>query len=248
MQTVEKSYDVVIVGAGFAGLYMLHNLRGKGLSARVYEAGDGVGGTWYWNRYPGARVDIESQEYSFGFDEKLEIEWEWTERYASQPGAAEVRQSCGRPLRAAARHPVQDEGDRRDVRRIRETLDRDDRPRRSGLRPVLRDGDRLPVGTEGRRSARCRQIQGQDLPHQPLAARRRRLHRSDGRDHRHRIIGDPVDPADREAGRASHRVSAHAELQPAGEQRSGRRRRRRRTGKPIARRIASCSAKQGLRP
>ena len=95
MRTVEKSstddarnttsYDVVIVGAGFAGLYMLHNLRGKGLSARVYEAGDGVGGTWYWNRYPGARVDIESQEYSFGFDEKLEIEWEWTERYASQP-------------------------------------------------------------------------------------------------------------------------------------------------------------------
>jgi cyclohexanone monooxygenase len=81
----DTAYDVVVVGAGFSGLYMLHKLRSRGFSVRVYEAGDGVGGTWYWNRYPGARVDIESQEYSYGFDEKLELEWEWTERYASQP-------------------------------------------------------------------------------------------------------------------------------------------------------------------
>ncbi|HEX2590008.1 MAG TPA: NAD(P)/FAD-dependent oxidoreductase [Rhizomicrobium sp.] len=80
-----SSYDVVIIGAGFSGLYMLHKVRAQGLTARVYEAGEGVGGTWYWNRYPGARVDIESQEYSYSFDEKLELEWEWSERYASQP-------------------------------------------------------------------------------------------------------------------------------------------------------------------
>jgi cyclohexanone monooxygenase len=79
------SFDAVIVGAGFSGLYMLHRLRGLGLAARVIEAGSGVGGTWYWNRYPGARVDIESQEYSFAFDEALEREWTWTERYAPQP-------------------------------------------------------------------------------------------------------------------------------------------------------------------
>jgi len=79
------SFDAVIVGAGFSGLYMLHRLRGLGLTARVIEAGAGVGGTWYWNRYPGARVDIESQEYSFAFDEALEREWTWTERYAPQP-------------------------------------------------------------------------------------------------------------------------------------------------------------------
>jgi cyclohexanone monooxygenase len=79
------SVDVVIVGAGFSGLYMLHKLRGLGFSARVYEAGSGVGGTWYWNRYPGARVDIESQEYSYSFSPELEEEWEWSERYASQP-------------------------------------------------------------------------------------------------------------------------------------------------------------------
>ena len=80
-----ESYDVVIVGAGFSGLYLLHRLRSLGLSARIYEAGDGVGGTWYWNRYPGARVDIESQEYSYSFSTELEDEWVWSERYATQP-------------------------------------------------------------------------------------------------------------------------------------------------------------------
>ena len=82
---VDKTYDAVIVGAGFAGLYMLHRLRELGLSARVYEAGSGVGGTWFWNRYPGARCDVESLEYSYSFSEELEREWQWSERYASQP-------------------------------------------------------------------------------------------------------------------------------------------------------------------
>lgn len=78
-------FDAVVVGAGFAGLYMLHRLRTMGLRVRVFEAGAGVGGTWYWNRYPGARCDVESLEYSYQFDEALQQEWEWTERYASQP-------------------------------------------------------------------------------------------------------------------------------------------------------------------
>ena len=77
--------DAVIVGAGFAGLYMLHRARALGLSARVFEAGDGVGGTWYWNRYPGARCDVESMEYSYSFSDELQQQWKWTERYASQP-------------------------------------------------------------------------------------------------------------------------------------------------------------------
>lgn len=78
-------YDVVIVGAGFAGMYMLHRLRGLGLSARVFEQGSGVGGTWYWNRYPGARCDVESMQYSYSFSDELQQEWEWSERYAPQP-------------------------------------------------------------------------------------------------------------------------------------------------------------------
>ncbi|CAB3733780.1 flavin-containing monooxygenase [Paraburkholderia rhynchosiae] len=82
---LQKSLDVVIVGAGFAGLYQLHRARKAGLTARVIEAGDDVGGTWYWNRYPGARCDVESLDYSFSFDGELEQEWTWSERYATQP-------------------------------------------------------------------------------------------------------------------------------------------------------------------
>src|SRR5271168_3973497 len=77
--------DVVVVGAGFAGMYLLHKLRGLGFSVRVFETGDGVGGTWYWNRYPGARVDVESLAYSFSFSPELEQEWSWPEEYSSQP-------------------------------------------------------------------------------------------------------------------------------------------------------------------
>jgi cyclohexanone monooxygenase len=81
----ERHVDAVIVGAGFAGLYMLHRLRGLGLSSVVFEAGGDVGGTWYWNRYPGARCDVESMQYSFSFSEQLQEEWHWSELYAAQP-------------------------------------------------------------------------------------------------------------------------------------------------------------------
>jgi cyclohexanone monooxygenase len=80
-----EAYDVVVVGAGFAGMYMLHRLRGQGLTVRVYEQGGDVGGTWYWNRYPGARCDVESMQYSYSFSDELQQEWNWSERYAPQP-------------------------------------------------------------------------------------------------------------------------------------------------------------------
>lgn len=79
------SFDAVVIGAGFAGMYMLHKLRELGISARVFEAGAGVGGTWYWNRYPGARCDTESIEYSYSFSDEIQQEWEWSERYPAQP-------------------------------------------------------------------------------------------------------------------------------------------------------------------
>lgn len=78
-------YDAVIVGAGFAGLYMLHKLRTLGFNCRVIEAGSGVGGTWFWNRYPGARCDVESFSYSYSFSEEIEQDWTWSNRYALQP-------------------------------------------------------------------------------------------------------------------------------------------------------------------
>ena len=79
-------FDAVVIGAGFSGMYMLHRLRDKlGLSVRVYEDGTGIGGTWYWNRYPGARCDSESYIYCYTFDRQLLQEWEWSERYPEQP-------------------------------------------------------------------------------------------------------------------------------------------------------------------
>jgi cyclohexanone monooxygenase len=78
-------YDVIIVGAGFGGMYTLHRLRALGLSARVLDAATDVGGTWYWNRYPGARCDVESMQYSYSFSMELQQEWSWSERFAAQP-------------------------------------------------------------------------------------------------------------------------------------------------------------------
>ncbi len=80
-----RELDVLIVGAGFAGMYMLHRLRKEGFSVKCFEKGAGVGGTWYWNRYPGARCDVESMEYSYSWSEELQQEWEWSERYSGQP-------------------------------------------------------------------------------------------------------------------------------------------------------------------
>ena len=103
-----KEFDAVIVGAGFAGLYMLHRMGQIGLTARVLEAASGAGGTWFWNRYPGARCDIESMQYSYQFDDNLQQEWEWTECYAGQPELLKyVAHVIQRSLQARARHPVQ---------------------------------------------------------------------------------------------------------------------------------------------
>ncbi|MGD9600295.1 MAG: flavin-containing monooxygenase [Gammaproteobacteria bacterium] len=79
------AFDALVVGAGFAGLYMLHRLRALGLRTRVFEAGSGPGGTWFWNRYPGARCDVPSMEYSYQFSADLQQDWHWSERYATQP-------------------------------------------------------------------------------------------------------------------------------------------------------------------
>ena len=155
----------VIVGAGFAGLYMLHRLRELGLSARVFEAGDGVGGTWYWNRYPGARCDVESLDYSYSFSDELQQEWKWSERYASQPEILTYinhvadRFDLRRDIQLATRvtAAIFDEAARR--------WTVDDRPRRPRVGALLHHGDRLPV-----RRRRCRSSQGW------RASRARRYH------------------------------------------------------------------------
>ena len=82
---VPSSVDVAVIGAGFAGLYTLHLMRERGLSCHVFEAAGDVGGTWYWNRYPGARCDVESVDYCYSFSEEIHREWAWSERFATQP-------------------------------------------------------------------------------------------------------------------------------------------------------------------
>jgi len=84
-ESSESPLDVIVIGAGFGGMYALHRLREKGYRVRVLEAADGVGGTWYWNRYPGARCDVESMEYSYSFDNGLQQDWNWPERFSAQP-------------------------------------------------------------------------------------------------------------------------------------------------------------------
>ncbi len=80
-----RAFDAIVIGGGLAGLYTLHRLRRMGLSVRVFEAGSGVGGTWFWNRYPGCRCDVESMEYSYSFSDQLQQDWKWPERYGTQP-------------------------------------------------------------------------------------------------------------------------------------------------------------------
>jgi cyclohexanone monooxygenase len=143
-----QEFDVVIVGAGFAGLYMLHRMRGLGLSARVIEAASGVGGTWYWNRYPGARCDVESMQYSYSFSPEIR------------------RRSAGPQARHRLRHARR----RRDIRRRDASLGRHDRSPRGAVRALLRDGDGLPVERAGPGLQGARQLQGRHLPHRPLAA------------------------------------------------------------------------------
>ncbi|MEM8971319.1 MAG: NAD(P)/FAD-dependent oxidoreductase, partial [Pseudomonadota bacterium] len=82
---ITATYDAIIVGAGFSGMYMLIRLRKLGLTARIYDTATDVGGTWYWNRYPGARCDVESMQYSYSFSSELQQEWKWSEKFSAQP-------------------------------------------------------------------------------------------------------------------------------------------------------------------
>ena len=163
-------YDVVVVGAGFAGMYMLHRLRGLGFTARVYEQGSGVGGTWYWNRYPGARCDVESMQYSYSFSDELQQEWNWSERYAPQPEILKYANHVAD--RFDLRRDIQF-----DTRVERAVFDEDanrmvgdDLRRQDGGGEIRRARDRLPLQCAQARYQGPRSLQGQGLSHRPLAA------------------------------------------------------------------------------
>ena len=94
-----EQFDAIIIGAGVTGLYALYRLRERGLSVRAFEEGGGVGGTWYWNRYPGARFDSESYTYGYSFSEELLQEWDWKEHFSGQPenDRVSLRRAVGIP-------------------------------------------------------------------------------------------------------------------------------------------------------
>ena len=119
----EQLLDVAVVGAGFSGMYLLHRLRDElGLNVQLFEAGDGVGGTWYWNRYPGARCDSESYYYSYSFSEELEQEWEWSSRYPDQPEILRYLNHVADRFRVVRNGIVRDVSDNNDSDFTRDTL------------------------------------------------------------------------------------------------------------------------------
>ena len=165
-----RQLDVAIVGGGLAGLYAIHRLRGMGLKVRAYEAGSGVGGTWFWNRYPGARCDVESLEYSYSFSDELQQEWKWPERYGTQPEILRYinhvadRFDLRRDVQLDTRIVVGP------VRRQGQRMDAQDRRRRGDPRPLLRDGGRQPLDAARARLQGPEGLQGQVVPLRPVAA------------------------------------------------------------------------------
>ena len=224
---VPDELDAVVVGAGFSGLYLLHRLRQSGFEVLVLDSADDVGGTWYWNRYPGARCDIPTTDYTYSFDPDLELQWSWSEKYATQPEILDYLRFVADRYESALRHRVLHQRQLGALGRRGQAVAPDDRPRPAAALPVLHHGQRLPLDAQVARHPGRRPVRRRGLLHQPMAARGGRLHRQAGRGHRHRIVGHPVHPAHRRAGPGAHRVPAHGQLLHPGVQRS-------RPGRPAA--------------
>ncbi len=176
-----RAFDALVIGAGFSGLYQLLCLRDRlGLSVQVLEAGAGVGGTWYWNRYPGARCDSESHSYCYSFSEELTREWEWSERY---PGPPEIlrylnhvadRFDLKRDIRFNTRVT------RRALRRGGKSLAGEHRGGRDVHRAVPDHRRGLPVVGQHSEHPWPRHLRGALVSHRTMAARRRRFQRASG--------------------------------------------------------------------
>ena len=167
--TAPVRYDAIVIGAGVAGLYQLHRLREMGLKVRAFDTASGVGGTWYWNRYPGARFDSQAEVYQYWFSEELYKSWKPSERF---PGTGRDR-AVDEPRRRQARpeegHPVQHRHRHRPLRREDPALGGHHQPRRSHRHAIRGGLLRHAVGAAGRPLPGAVQLQGADLPHRALA-------------------------------------------------------------------------------
>ena len=219
--TVNGSCDAVVVGAGFAGLYMLHRLRQAGFNARVLEAGSGVGGTWYWNRYPGARCDIESMEYSLQLLERVAAGVEVDGTLRRPAGDPALRRTRRRPVRSLARHHIRHTYRQGgiDEAASRWRIDTDTGESVGAMALIMATGCLS--------SANLPEFEGRtrfwrDLPHRPLAPRWRRLCRQAGGGHRYGLLGHSGDPRHRRRSGTPDRLPAYGQLLDPGAQRTHR--------------------------
>ena len=178
--------DVLVVGAGITGIYQLYRAREAGFSVRLLEAGGGVGGTWYWNRYPGARFDSESYTYGYLFSKALFDEWEWQEHFARTAGDRALPQPCGRPIRPSTPHPVRSQCHRRGLRRAIGDVDGRSRRRRRVPDAILHRRDRRALGAVLPGCAGAGGLPRRVAPHRAVAGDAGRLRRQTRRCHRHR--------------------------------------------------------------
>ena len=221
--SVPAGVDVVLVGAGFAGMYLLKLMRDAGIEAVSLDAASGVGGTWYWNRYPGARVDIESMQYSMQFDKDLQQEWNWSERYAPQ---AELLRYANPHCRTAMICAAISGFNTRVA-----SAHYDDAGKEWTLTTEAGETVKAPwcIMATGCLSAPNKtrfpgeeKFQGRKLrtslwPHEEV-----RLRRREGCGDRHRLVSDPVHPDHCRAVRTIDGVPAHAELlRPGAQQADG---------------------------
>ena len=209
---VEGDYDAVVVGAGFGGLYALHRLREKGLSVIGFEAAPEVGGTWYWNRYPGVRCDVPSLYYSYTWSEELRREWRWSEKYAAR-----------REILDYAKY-VADRFRLRDLLRFQTRVVSASFDEASGRWLVRTDrGDQIRARfcimatgalsvPNSPKTPGAGELSRSDLPHRPLAGTGGRLLRSARRRRRHGVIGRAGDSPDRGSRQTRRGVPAHAEF------------------------------------
>ncbi len=186
--------DAVVIGSGFAGLYSMHRLRNvMGLEVQGFDNAGGVGGTWYWNRYPGARSDTEVNAYCYSFDKDLFHEWKWSERYPRQSEIlAYLNHVADRhDLTRSYRFNTQVTDVTWDEENNRYLITTDDGGRYAAQFLVEAVG--LSVRDQDPRLPGAGQLRRRDLPHRPVAAREGRARRQEGRCHRHRLQRHPGD-------------------------------------------------------
>ena len=170
-QREPQDYDAIVIGAGISGLYQLYRLRELGLRVLVLEAGTGVGGTWYWNRYPGARFDSESYSYGYSFSQELLDEWDWTEHFAPQPETLRYLNFVADKFDLRSRHPLPQPRDRGALTEDDTAqLGRHARGRQPLPRALPDHRDRPPVGADHAAHRGRRDLQGRS-PSTPRAGR-----------------------------------------------------------------------------